>query len=92
MLSHCDIGASLGLTYDINSMPKLLYTWYFEKFTALVTSIGHSVLRREVSRMFTILINDVNCEHKIIYECHAFYVFYCLQTLAESTNNLSLNI
>ena len=27
-----------GLTHDINSMPKLLYTFYFEKFTASVTS------------------------------------------------------
>ena len=44
-----------GLTHDINSMPKLLYTWYFEKFTASVTSSGHSALRHEVSRMCTIL-------------------------------------
>ena len=36
-------------------MPKLLYTWYFEKFTASVTSSGHSALRHEVSRMCTIL-------------------------------------
>ena len=45
-----------GLTHDINSMPKLLYTWYFEKFTASVTSSGHSALRHEVSRICTILI------------------------------------
>ena len=44
-----------GLTHDINSMPKLLYTWYFEKFTASVTSSGHSALRHEVSGMCTIL-------------------------------------
>ena len=37
-------------------MPKLLYTWYFEKFTASVTNSGHSALRHEVSRMCTILI------------------------------------
>ena len=36
-------------------MPKLLYTWYFEKFTASVTSSGHSALRHEVSRICTIL-------------------------------------
>ena len=36
-----------GLTHDINSMPKLLYTWYFEKFTASVTSSGHSALRQK---------------------------------------------
>ena len=36
-------------------MPKLLYTWYFEKFTGSVTSSGHSALRHEVSRMCTIL-------------------------------------
>ena len=45
-----------GLTHDINSMPKLLYTWYFEKFTASVTSSGHSALRHEVSRICTILV------------------------------------
>ena len=44
-----------GLTHDINSMPKLLYTWYFEKFTASVTSSDHSALRHEVSRICTIL-------------------------------------
>ena len=37
-------------------MPKLLYTWYFEKFTASVTSSGHSALRHEVSRICTILL------------------------------------
>ena len=36
-------------------MPKLLYTWYFEKFTASVTSSGHSALRHDVSRICTIL-------------------------------------
>ena len=36
-------------------MPKLLYTWYFEKFTASVTSSDHSALRHEVSRICTIL-------------------------------------
>ena len=36
-------------------MPKLLYTWYFEKFPASVTSRGHSALRHEVSRICTIL-------------------------------------
>ena len=36
-------------------MPKLLYTWYYEKFTASVTSSGHSALRHEVSRICTIL-------------------------------------
>ena len=45
-----------GLTHDINSMPKLLYTWYFEKFTASVISSGHSALRHEVSRICTILV------------------------------------
>ena len=44
-----------GLTHDINSMPKLLYTWYFEKFTASGTSSSHSALRLEVSRICTIL-------------------------------------
>ena len=39
-------------------MPKLLYTWYFEKFTASVTSSGHSALRHEVSRICTILDMD----------------------------------
>ena len=37
-------------------MPKLLYTWYFEKFTGSVTSSGHSALRHEVSKMFTFLL------------------------------------
>ena len=36
-------------------MPKLLYTWYFEKFTASFTSSDHSALRHEVSRICTIL-------------------------------------
>ena len=36
-------------------MPKLLYTWYFENFTASVTSSVHSALRHEVSRICTIL-------------------------------------
>ena len=36
-------------------MTKLLYTWYYEKFTASVTSSGHSALRHEVSRICTIL-------------------------------------
>ena len=36
-------------------MPKLLYTWYFEIFTASVTSSGHSALRHVVGRMCTIL-------------------------------------
>ena len=40
-------------------MPKLLYTWYFEEFTASVTSSGHSALRHEVSRMCTILFMGV---------------------------------
>ena len=44
-----------GLTHDINSIPKLLYTWYFEKFTASFTSSDHSALRHEVSRICTIL-------------------------------------
>ena len=51
-----------GLTHDINSMPKLLYTWYFEKFTASVTSSGHSALRHEVSRICTILTNTFRKE------------------------------
>ena len=42
-------------------MPKLLYTWYFEKFTASVTSSGHSALRHEVSKMCTILNMPVMC-------------------------------
>ena len=42
-------------------MPKLLYTWYFEKFTASVTSSGHSALRHEVSRICTI---EFTLEHK----------------------------
>ena len=37
-------------------MPKLLYTWYLKKFTASVTSSGHSALRHEVSRICTILL------------------------------------
>ena len=36
-------------------MPKLLYTWYFEKITASVTSSGHSALRHKASRICTIL-------------------------------------
>ena len=36
-------------------MPKLLYMYCKNKITALVTSSGHSALRHEVSRMFTIL-------------------------------------
>ena len=50
-----------GLTHDINSMPKLLYTWYFEKFTASVTSSGHSALRHKVSRICTILCIPLLC-------------------------------
>ena len=41
-------------------MPKLLYTWYFEKFTASVTSSYHSALRHEVSRICTILLTMVS--------------------------------
>ena len=44
---------------NINSMPKLLYTWYLKKFTASVTSSGHSALRHEVSRICTILYIDL---------------------------------
>ena len=49
-------------------MPKLLYAWYFEKFTASVTSSYHSALRHEVSRICTILniymyINIRECTH-----------------------------
>ena len=56
-----------GLTHDINSMPQLLYTWHFEKFTASVTSSGHSALRHEVSRICTILNKDLSRSQESIF-------------------------
>ena len=44
-------------------MPNLLYTWYFEKFTASVTSSGHSALRHVITcRMCTILYLAKKCD------------------------------
>ena len=39
----------------------ILYTWYFEKITASVTSSGHSALGHEASRICTILILVICC-------------------------------
>ena len=49
-------------------MPKLLYTWYFEKFTASVTSSGHSALRHEVSRMCSILTKNRYKNYTLFYK------------------------
>ena len=72
-----------GLTHDINSMPKLLYTWYFEKFTASVTSCGHSALRHEVSRICTILAKPRFAIHpQGIRQFHDNYKIANCQTVA----------
>ena len=65
-------------------MPKLLYTWYFEKFTASVTSSGHSALRHEVSRICTILIlcQEVLAHEKSIFLNCAFSINNCNRCLA----------
>ena len=47
-------------------MPKLLYTWYFENFTASVTSSVHFALRHEVSRICTILTLTSDKDLKIL--------------------------
>ena len=59
-------------------MPKLLYTWYFEKFTGSVTSSGHSALRHDVSR---IMYNP-----SIIY---SVMVKFYVQINVTSTYNIS---
>ena len=62
-------------------MPKLLYTWYFEKFTASVTSSGHSALRHEVSRICTIL--------SIL---HVTYVLQMIKSLLKKIDSLREHI
>ena len=72
-------------------MPKLLYTWYFEKFTASVTSSGHSALRHEVSRMCTILhlakfmLHSIMLTEKYLVYLSGVVPVRCMQTTLSVT-------
>ena len=78
-------------------MPKLLYAWYFEKFTASVTSSYHSALRHEVSRICTILnkkikttndaIRTLRKERKILRK---IFKARCLSTKGDLTDHLKI--
>ena len=80
-------------------MSKLLYTWYFEKFTASVTSSGHSALRHEVSRICTILTYML-LFHNVLYyiDCRVadilfvinpiWYSGICPLLISKSTNSI----